>query len=46
LLTGANTLEPHTYKRVDKRGTFHTLWSKGPPTEIESEGVALGLSSH
>ncbi|MFF2054005.1 NADP-dependent phosphogluconate dehydrogenase [Leifsonia sp. NPDC058194] len=27
----------HTYKRVDKDGTFHTLWS-GDRTEIESEG--------
>jgi 6-phosphogluconate dehydrogenase len=27
----------HTYKRVDKEGTFHTLWS-GDRTEIESEG--------
>ncbi|MBX3098464.1 MAG: NADP-dependent phosphogluconate dehydrogenase [Salinibacterium sp.] len=27
----------HTYKRVDKVGTFHTLWS-GDRTEIESEG--------
>nr|WP_082510353.1 NADP-dependent phosphogluconate dehydrogenase [Leifsonia sp. Leaf325] len=27
----------HTYKRVDKDGTFHTLWS-GDRTEIESAG--------
>jgi len=27
----------HTYKRVDKEGTFHTLWS-GDRSEIESEG--------
>jgi 6-phosphogluconate dehydrogenase len=27
----------HTYKRVDRDGTFHTLWS-GDRTEIESEG--------
>ena len=27
----------HTYKRVDKDGTFHTLWS-GDRTEIETEG--------
>ncbi|HEV7950500.1 MAG TPA: NADP-dependent phosphogluconate dehydrogenase, partial [Glaciihabitans sp.] len=27
----------HTYKRVDKEGTFHTLWS-GDRTEIKSEG--------
>jgi 6-phosphogluconate dehydrogenase len=27
----------HTYKRVDKDGTFHTLWS-GDRTEIEVEG--------
>ncbi len=27
----------HTYKRVDKDGTFHTLWS-GDRSEIESEG--------
>jgi 6-phosphogluconate dehydrogenase len=27
----------HTYKRIDKEGTFHTLWS-GDRTEIESEG--------
>jgi 6-phosphogluconate dehydrogenase len=27
----------HTYRRVDKEGTFHTLWS-GDRTEIESEG--------
>ena len=27
----------HTYKRVDKEGTFHTLWS-GDRTEIETEG--------
>ncbi|RFA09833.1 phosphogluconate dehydrogenase (NADP(+)-dependent, decarboxylating) [Subtercola boreus] len=27
----------HTYKRVDREGTFHTLWS-GDRTEIESEG--------
>jgi 6-phosphogluconate dehydrogenase len=27
----------HTYKRVDKEGTFHTLWS-GDRTEIESAG--------
>ncbi len=26
----------HTYKRVDKEGTFHTLWS-GDRTEIEAE---------
>ena len=26
----------HTYKRVDKPGTFHTLWS-GDRTEIEAE---------
>jgi len=26
----------HTYKRVDREGTFHTLWS-GDRTEIESE---------
>ena len=25
----------HTYKRVDKEGTFHTLWS-GNRTEIEA----------
>ena len=27
----------HTYKRVDKEGTFHTLWS-GDRTEITTEG--------
>jgi 6-phosphogluconate dehydrogenase len=27
----------HTYKRVDRDGTFHTLWSAGR-TEIETEG--------
>ena len=27
----------HTYRRVDKEGTFHTLWS-GDRTEVESEG--------
>ena len=27
----------HTYKRVDREGTFHTLWS-GDRTEIETEG--------
>ncbi len=27
----------HTYQRVDKPGTFHTLWS-GDRTEIETEG--------
>ncbi|ASD22674.1 phosphogluconate dehydrogenase (NADP(+)-dependent, decarboxylating) [Cryobacterium sp. LW097] len=27
----------HTYKRVDKEGTFHTLWS-GDRTEIVTEG--------
>ena len=27
----------HTYKRTDREGTFHTLWS-GDRTEIESEG--------
>jgi 6-phosphogluconate dehydrogenase len=27
----------HTYRRVDKEGTFHTLWS-GDRTEIESAG--------
>ena len=27
----------HTYKRVDKEGIFHTLWS-GDRTEIETEG--------
>ena len=27
----------HTYKRVDKEGVFHTLWS-GDRTEIETEG--------
>jgi len=27
----------HTYKRIDKQGTFHTLWS-GDRTEIETEG--------
>jgi 6-phosphogluconate dehydrogenase len=27
----------HTYKRIDKEGTFHTLWS-GDRSEIESEG--------
>ena len=27
----------HTYQRVDKKGTFHTLWS-GDRSEIESEG--------
>ena len=27
----------HTYKRVDKEGTFHTLWS-GDRSEIETEG--------
>ncbi len=27
----------HTYKRIDKDGTFHTLWS-GDRSEIESEG--------
>ena len=26
----------HTYQRVDKPGTFHTLWS-GDRTEIEAE---------
>ncbi len=26
----------HTYKRIDKPGTFHTLWS-GNRTEIEAE---------
>jgi len=27
----------HTYKRIDKDGTFHTLWS-GDRSEIEAEG--------
>jgi 6-phosphogluconate dehydrogenase len=27
----------HTYKRVDRNGTFHTLWS-GDRTEIDTEG--------
>ena len=27
----------HTYGRIDKPGTFHTLWS-GDRTEIESTG--------
>ena len=27
----------HTYKRIDREGTFHTLWS-GDRTEIETEG--------
>ncbi|MCX4767764.1 NADP-dependent phosphogluconate dehydrogenase [Streptomyces sp. NBC_01275] len=27
----------HTYRRTDKEGTFHTLWS-GDRTEIETEG--------
>ena len=27
----------HTYKRIDKDGTFHTLWS-GDRTEIATEG--------
>jgi 6-phosphogluconate dehydrogenase len=27
----------HTYKRIDREGTFHTLWS-GDRSEIESEG--------
>jgi 6-phosphogluconate dehydrogenase len=27
----------HTYHRIDKEGTFHTLWS-GDRTEIETEG--------
>ena len=27
----------HTYQRIDKKGTFHTLWS-GDRSEIESEG--------
>jgi len=27
----------HTYKRIDKEGVFHTLWS-GDRTEIETEG--------
>ncbi|TFB99969.1 NADP-dependent phosphogluconate dehydrogenase [Cryobacterium mannosilyticum] len=27
----------HTYKRVDRPGTFHTLWS-GDRTEVETEG--------
>ncbi len=27
----------HTYKRIDRDGTFHTLWS-GDRSEIESEG--------
>jgi 6-phosphogluconate dehydrogenase len=27
----------HTYKRVDREGTFHTLWS-GDRSEIETEG--------
>ncbi|MET0976142.1 MAG: NADP-dependent phosphogluconate dehydrogenase, partial [Leifsonia sp.] len=27
----------HTYKRVDKDGTFHTLWS-GDRSEIETAG--------
>ena len=27
----------HTYKRIDKDGIFHTLWS-GDRTEVESEG--------
>ena len=26
----------HTYKRIDKEGTFHTLWS-GDRTEVEAE---------
>mgnify|MGYP002039895065 CR=1 FL=1 len=26
----------HTYKRIDKPGTFHTQWS-GDRTEIEAE---------
>ena len=26
----------HTYQRIDKPGTFHTLWS-GDRTEIEAE---------
>jgi 6-phosphogluconate dehydrogenase len=27
----------HTYKRVDKEGVFHTLWS-GDRSEIATEG--------
>jgi 6-phosphogluconate dehydrogenase len=28
----------HTYKRIDKPGTFHTLWS-GDRTEVEADGT-------
>ena len=29
----------HTYQRVDKKGTFHTLWS-GDRSELEAEPAA------
>jgi len=27
----------HTYQRVDKEGTFHTLWSEDDRREVEQE---------
>ncbi len=33
----------HTYKRVDKEGTFHTLWS-GDRTEVEEIGATHGVN--
>ena len=27
----------HTYQRIDKEGTFHTLWSDDPRVEVEQE---------
>ncbi len=33
----------HTYKRVDKEGTFHTLWS-GDRTEVREDGPTPGVN--
>ena len=33
----------HTYRRVDKEGTFHTLWS-GDRTEVEERGLTHGVN--
>ena len=30
----------HTYLRVDREGSFHTLWS-GDRTEVDGEGVPV-----
>ncbi len=34
----------HTYQRVDKEGTFHTLWS-GDRTEVREDGVTRGVNA-